>query len=84
LEDASHVREEALMDIQPRFTATGLTGHVRRAASAQAIMLPKGLALLYWDHDGVCWAFSLLHNNLHFGVESLNGVHAHVSEIIPV
>lgn len=70
--------------VVPKYDDTRLTARVRAAARDTAVNLPEGLALLYWDRDGKCRAFSLQDHNLHFAVDNLYGVHEHYSEIIPV
>lgn len=72
------------MDIRPRYATTNLSWKVRQAADELAVTLPEGLALLYWDHGGICRAFSLNEDNLHFAASTLNGVYKHRSEIVPV
>jgi hypothetical protein len=73
------------MDIQPRYEEPGaLTRHTKFAAIEMGVKLPQGLALLFWNHNGTCRAFSLMQNNLHLRVGSLDQIYENRSEIIPV
>ena len=71
-------------EVKPRYTDTRLGEIIRQAAHDMAVTLPEGLALLYWDFEGSCRAFSLHEHNLHFQVPKLHGVYKHTSEIVAV